>query len=144
MGDLKVGIIGAGLIATQVHIPNYLQYGHRVKVVAIADAVIEKAQQAAKKFGIPHTFHSFKEMFAEVELDAVSICVPNKFHAEATIAALESGCHVLCEKPPAMNAAEAQLMLETANKVGKLLTYGFHFRHSKKVKIIKIVKDMED
>lgn len=144
MGDLKVGIIGSGLIATQVHIPNYLQNGDRVSIVAIADVIIEKAQQVAGKFDIPHVFQSYKEMLAEVKLDAVSICVPNKFHAEATIAALEAGCHVLCEKPPAMNAAEAQLMLETANKVGKLLTYGFHYRHSKEVEITKNMIDTGD
>ena len=59
------------------------------------------------KFAIPHVFDSYQEMLENVELDAVSVCVPNKFHAEATIAALEAGCHVLCEKPPAMTVEEA-------------------------------------
>ena len=54
-----------------------------------------------------------------MELDAVSVCVPNKFHAEATIAALEAGCHVLCEKPPAMTVEEAQLMVKAATMQGK-------------------------
>src|SRR5690625_462512 len=144
MKELNVGIIGAGLIASEVHIPNYLKSEKNVKIVAIADVIIEKAKQVAETYGIPNVFHSYEKMLKEVKLDAISVCVPNKFHAEATIAALEAGCHVLCEKPPAMNAEEARLMMETAHKVGKNLTYGFHYRHSKEVEITKNMIDTGD
>src|SRR5690625_2816156 len=83
-------------------------------------------------------------MLEKVEIDAVSVCVPNKFHAEAAIAALKAGCHVLCEKPPAMNTEEAELMMETAKKVDKILTYGFHYRYSPEVEITKAFIDADE
>lgn len=141
MSVLRVGIIGAGGIATDVHIPNYLECGEKVKVVAIADVAIDRAKEAAETYEIPHAFGSYQEMLKEVELDAVSICVPNKFHAEAAIAALEAGCHVLCEKPPAMNVEEAEWMAKTAEKAGKILTYGFHYRHQPEVETAKAFID---
>lgn len=144
MNVLKVGIIGAGGIATDVHIPNYLAYGSEVEIVAIADVVTEKAQEVAKKFEIPHAFGSYQDMLEKVDLDAVSVCVPNKFHADATIAALEAGCHVLCEKPPAMNVEEAELMMKTADKAGKILTYGFHYRYSPEVETAKSFIDADE
>lgn len=137
MKTLKVGIIGAGGIAKDVHIPSYLKLGDKVEIVAIADVAIERAQEVAIQFGVEHVYGSYEEMLANANLDAVSICVPNKFHVAATLAALEAGCHVLCEKPPAMNEAEATKMMQAATKNNKILTYGFHFRHSEEVKTAK-------
>ncbi|AOV08640.1 Gfo/Idh/MocA family protein [Sporosarcina ureilytica] len=137
MKRLRVGIIGAGLIAKDVHIPHYLGQGDRVEVVAIADVNEARAAEVAEVFGIPKTYRSYQEMFAQVKLDAVSICIPNKFHKEATIAALEAGCHVLCEKPPAMTVKEAKQMAETAKQTGKILTFGFHYRYQSDVEIAK-------
>lgn len=135
--SLRVGIIGAGGIATAVHIPNYMKCGDKVKIVAISDVVKEKAVQAGNQFGITHVFSDYEVMLKEVELDAVSICTPNKFHAPATIAALRAGCHVLCEKPPAMTVEEAEQMAKEAQKAGKILTYGLHYRHSPEVEVLK-------
>ncbi|WP_205093081.1 Gfo/Idh/MocA family protein [Thalassobacillus pellis] len=134
---LKVGIIGAGGIAKGVHIPNYMKCGDRVEIVAIADVIKEKADHYADEFSIAHSFGDYEEMLQTVELDAVSVCTPNKFHAEATIAALEAGCHVLCEKPPAITVAEAEDMAKTAEKTGKLLTYGLHYRYAPEVVTLK-------
>ncbi|WP_186577122.1 Gfo/Idh/MocA family protein [Aquibacillus kalidii] len=138
MSKLRVGIIGAGGIASGVHIPNYKQQDERVEIVAIADVAYERAQEIAANHAIPHAFESYQKMFEHVELDAVSICIPNKFHVDATIAALEAGCHVLCEKPPAMNAEEAERMQHAAEESGKFLTYGFHYRHQPEVQTAKI------
>ena len=80
-------------------------------------------------------------MLEKVELDAVSVCVPNKFHAEATIAALEAGCHVLCEKPPAMTVEEARIDGKTAKSQGNILTYGFHYRYRAEVETAKAFID---
>lgn len=85
---LRVGIIGAGGIARDVHIPNYLKHLDKVEIVAIADVVKETAEAVAEKFDIDYTFTDYQEMLDTVELDAVSICTPNKFHAGATIAAM--------------------------------------------------------
>jgi predicted dehydrogenase len=138
MGNtLRVGIIGAGGIAKHAHIPNYLKCGEKVEIIAVTDVVKEKADQLAAEFNIPHTFTSYEEMFQTLKLDAVSICTPNKFHYHATIAALNAGCHVLCEKPPAMTAREAEEMANAAQKAGKILTYGFHYRHAPQVEVLK-------
>lgn len=137
MSVLRIGIIGAGAIARDVHIPSYLKNGEKVEIVAVADVALERAEAIAEMFDIPHAYGSYHEMLKDVELDAVSVCVPNKFHADATIAALEAGCHVLCEKPPAMTVEEAELMAKTAEKAGKFLSYGFHYRYYPEVEIAK-------
>src|SRR5690625_161541 len=141
MAVLKVGIIGAGGIAQSVHIPNYLKSGFDVEIVGIADISLDRANEVAKEFDIPHVYASYEDMLAEVSLDAVSVCVPNKFHADASIAALKAGCHVLCEKPPAMNAEEAAHMRQVADEAGKILTYGFHFRYQPEVETAKAFVD---
>jgi len=134
---LRIGIIGAGGIARGAHIPNYLKCGDRVEVVAVADVSREAAEQCAKQFAIPEVYGSYEEMLALAKLDAVSVCTPNKYHADATIRALEAGCHVLCEKPPAMTPEEAERMERTAKRERRILTYGFHYRHSQQVQALK-------
>ncbi|WP_067619750.1 Gfo/Idh/MocA family protein [Alicyclobacillus acidiphilus] len=134
---LRVGIVGAGGIAQHAHIPNYLKVSDRVEIVSICDVVLDMAKKTAEKFDIPNVFSSVDEMLAGPELDAVSICTPNKFHKDASIAALRAGCHVLCEKPPAMSVAEAEEMANAAKEAGKYLTFGFHYRHSKEVDTLK-------
>ncbi|ENH96867.1 oxidoreductase domain-containing protein [Gracilibacillus halophilus YIM-C55.5] len=134
---LRIGIIGAGGIATGEHIPNYLNCGNKIKIVAIADVVEERVKHVAEEYNIPHYFTDYEDMFQKVEIDAVSVCTPNKFHAPATIAALQAGCHVLCEKPPAMKIEEAEQMAREAEKAKKILTYGFHFRHKPEVEVLK-------
>ncbi|WP_078432245.1 Gfo/Idh/MocA family protein [Metabacillus halosaccharovorans] len=134
---LRVGIIGAGGIAKGAHIPNYLKCKDKVEIVAVSDVVKEKAEKLAKEFSIPHVFTSYEEMLESVQIDAISVCTPNKFHYPATMAALKAGCHVLCEKPPAMTPQEAEDMDDTAKKAGKILTYGFHYRHAPEVEALK-------
>ena len=126
MGKLSVGIIGAGGI-TNYHIAGYQVAG--ADVVAIADPAAERAQAQAKKYGIPEVFDSYQRMFdACSDIDAVSVCVPNKFHAPIAIDALNAGKHVFCEKPPALNAQEAAEMAAAADKNGKMLMFDFNNR----------------
>ncbi|SHJ84785.1 Predicted dehydrogenase [Geosporobacter subterraneus DSM 17957] len=137
MRKLKVGIIGAGQIAEMTHIPNYFKYLEFVETVSVMDVNLDRAKYIAEKFHIPYYFSNYEEMLEKLELDAVSVCTPNKFHAEAAIAALNSGCHVLCEKPPAVSADEAERMTQAAKENGKILTYNFHFRYSEEIQAIK-------
>src|SRR5699024_7541434 len=120
--------IGAGGIATDVHLPAYKKVQDKVEIVAIADVAYDKAKMVANEEGIEHTFADYTKMLESVELDAVSVCVPNKFHKDAVIAGLQAGCHVLCEKPPAMDQEEAKEMEDVAAESKKLLMYGFHYR----------------
>jgi predicted dehydrogenase len=123
---MRVGIIGAGGIVQYAHLPGY-QRLPGVEVVAISDTVAARVKEMATKHNIPHVFTDYREML-KLDLDAVSVCLPNSHHAEAAIAALESGAHVLCEKPMAMNAAEGEKMVATAKRQGKILMMGFNNR----------------
>ena len=138
---LRIGIIGVGGIAQGAHIPGYKELGDQVKLVACADVNVERARQVAERFGIDTAYEDYREMLEKEELDAVSVCTPNKFHAPATVAALEAGCHVLCEKPPALSAAEARSMVDTAARVGKVLTFGLHYRFTTEVRAAKRLID---
>ncbi len=133
---LRIGIIGTGEIAKGAHIPSY-QSCENVEVTAVANRTVEKAKTCADKFQIPHVYQDYKTMLNEIELDAVSICTPNKFHAEQAIAALNKGCHVLCEKPPAITVEEVVAMEEAAKKAGKILAYAFHYRYAPEVMTLK-------
>lgn len=134
---LRIGIVGAGGIARGVHIPGYLKQDARVEIVAVSDVDAGRAEQTAAEFGIEHWYGDYHEMFRQARLDAVSICTPNKFHHPAALAALEAGCHVLCEKPPAMTVEQARAMEAASVQQSKHLVYGFHYRHTHQVETLK-------
>ena len=133
---IRVGIIGAGGIAAGKHLP-----GHRsvkgVEVIAVCDIVEEKAKAFARKHDIPYYFKDYMDLISMDELDTVSVCTPNNFHAAPTIAALEAGKHVLCEKPMAGNARDAQAMLEAAQRTGKILQIGLQSRFNKRMMTLR-------
>ncbi|MEX2581223.1 MAG: Gfo/Idh/MocA family oxidoreductase [Verrucomicrobiales bacterium] len=120
----KAGIIGAGGMV-RYHIEGFRRAG--AEVVALADVNIEAAQAATALHDIPNTFGDVEEMLAS-DIDAVSIIVPNKFHAPLAIQCLEAGKHVFCEKPPALNAAEVEEMIAKRDESGKTLMFNFNNR----------------
>jgi predicted dehydrogenase len=126
MGKLRYGFVGAGTI-TRVH-ADRLSQRDDVELVAIADVAEATMIETADKFSIAGRYTDYKAMFANEELDVCVVAVPNAFHAPATLAALKAGCHVLCEKPPAMSAEQAAEMAATAAEMGKRLSYGLHMR----------------
>src|SRR5689334_18469277 len=113
---IRIGIIGCGQIA-QTHLDNYAKIPE-AKVVACADILPEAADRTAQTFGIPHVYYTAQEMLRRDDLDAIDVCVHNNLHRPATVAALESGRHVYCEKPMAGAYRDAQTMLETARARG--------------------------
>ena len=135
MKKIKVGIIGAGNIA-KTHLGAYKNV-ENAEVVAICDINPETLAETAEMFGIKNTYSSVDEMLKNEQLDACNVCVWNCSHAECSIAALNAGCHVLCEKPMATSAAEAEAMLEAANKNNKLLMIGFVLRFGDEAVITK-------
>lgn len=130
-----MGIIGVGGIAQERHIPAFLQLQDKVTLMAVNDMNEERADEVAKKYNIPHVFSNYHELFAVV--DAVTICTPNKFHAEISIAALNAGVHVFCEKPMAITTEECERMIEASQKAGKLLSIGYHYRYTEVSQIAK-------
>jgi predicted dehydrogenase len=122
----KVGIIGAGGML-QYHVAGFRKAG--ADVIAVADAAPEAAARAASTWGIGRSFESVDAMLADVaELDAVSVIVPNKFHAPISLRCLDAGKHVFCEKPPALSAAEVEMMLAAADRSGRRLMFNFNNR----------------
>ncbi|MGP4063968.1 Gfo/Idh/MocA family protein [Oceanobacillus sp. M65] len=119
MTAVRVAVIGCGSIAKHRHLIEYsLQPG--VEITAVCDIVEERAKAAAEKYGAT-AYTDYETLLKEEEVDAVSVCLPNYLHAPVSIAALEAGCHVLCEKPMATSREEAQQMIDAANKNEKKL-----------------------
>ena len=133
---LRVGIVGTGGIS-QYHMMGYQALPDTVEVVACCDIDGEKAKKYAEKYGIPAVYTDCREMYQKENLDAISVTTWNSAHCDPTIEALEAGINVLCEKPMALNAAQAQKMLDTAKRTGKLLEVGFVRRFGKDAEAIK-------
>lgn len=126
---LKVGIIGCGGIANGKHMPA-LSEVKEVEMVAFCDIIVERAEEAKAKFGTPDAkvFDDYKTMLENTDLDVVHVCTPNSSHAFISIAAMEAGCHVMCEKPMAKTSEEARSMIEASKRTGKKLTIGYQNR----------------
>lgn len=108
------------------HVEGFRKAG--AEVVAIADVRKEAAEATARVLGINKVFGSVEELLAMDGLDAVSVIVPNKFHAPLSIQALKAGKHVFCEKPPALHAAEVEEMIAVAKAAGRMLMFNFNNR----------------
>lgn len=126
-GKLRVGVIGLGI--GRMHIEGWRQHP-QVEVVAITDADAVRLAQVGDQFAIARRYTDAQAMLDAGGLDVVSVCTPNKFHKDLTLAALGAGCHVLCEKPMAMSAAEGREMLAAAKAVDKRLMINFSYRFS--------------
>ncbi|MCL4520868.1 MAG: Gfo/Idh/MocA family oxidoreductase, partial [Firmicutes bacterium] len=101
-----------------------------VEMVAFCDLILERAETAAREYGVPQakTYVDYREMLLDSSIDVIHVLTPNASHAPLTIAALEAGKHVMCEKPMAKTAEDARAMLAAAKKTGKLLTIGYQNR----------------
>ncbi len=97
---LKIGIIGCGGIATGKHLPS-LAKQKRAEIVAFCDIILERAEEAAAKFGAEgsQVYSDYRKLLENKDIEVVHVCTPNDSHSEITVAALEAGKHVLCEKP---------------------------------------------
>ncbi|HBT65135.1 MAG TPA: oxidoreductase [Ruminococcaceae bacterium] len=131
MSKLKIAIIGCGGIANGKHMPALQNQSDRIEMVAFCDIVIERAQEAAKKFGTfdAKAYADYHELLEDKSIDVVHVCTPNRSHCEITVAALDAGKHVMCEKPMAKTAADAKLMLDAAKRTGKKLSIGYQNRY---------------
>jgi len=137
MSALRVGIVGAGFGGT-VHAPAFALHP-RFEVVAIASP--NRADRIARERKIPHAFHSVEEMLAGAELDVVSVASPPFDHRHAVLAALAAGKHVLCEKPLALTAAEAEEMVAAGKRAGTVTAIAFEFRYVPEVIALKELID---
>ncbi|MDQ0246399.1 putative dehydrogenase [Bacillus fengqiuensis] len=129
MKKVRVGVIGCGSIAQHRHLPEHAM-NENVELVAVCDINEERAKEVAEKYGVK-AYTSYEELVQSGEVDAVSVCTPNYLHAPVSIAALNAGVHVLCEKPMATSKEEAEAMIEAAEKSGKKLMIAHNQRFVK-------------
>lgn len=127
MKKIKVGIVGCGGIAGGKHLPGHNSVKN-VQIIAACDIDKKRAKDFAKKHEIPNVFDDYNKLVEMDEIDAVSVCTPNNFHAGPTIAALNAGKHVICEKPIAANAIDGQAMVDAQKASGKILQIGLQSR----------------
>ena len=119
-GKIRVGIVGAGGIVGSVHIPG-LRKMPNVEIVAVANRSLESSRRAAQEFGIPNAYADWQELLAAKGIDAVLIGTWPYMHRAVTLAALDSGRHVLCQARMANDAAEARDMLAASRRHSSLV-----------------------
>ncbi|WP_052703064.1 Gfo/Idh/MocA family protein [Paenibacillus beijingensis] len=132
---IQAGIIGTGFGA-QVHAP-ILQQHPAYNVTAISAIRPGRAANEAANHGIPNAFNDWRRMISDLPLDLIVVASSPDFHMEMTIFALEAGCHVVCEKPPALNAAEVRAMKEIAKRHNRKVFMNFEWRYLPQRQAIK-------
>ncbi|WP_176444700.1 Gfo/Idh/MocA family protein [Paenibacillus herberti] len=135
---LSWGVLGVASIARRAVIPGLLESQFN-EVKALASRDVAKAKQAAEEFGIEKAYGSYEELIWDDAIDAVYIPLPNHLHREWAIRALQAGKHVLCEKPLALTAAEAEEMAAAAAASGKILAEAFMYRHHPRYDMIRSI-----
>src|SRR6266705_4537299 len=124
---VRWGVLGAAKIAMQKVIPA-MQRSQWAAVTAIASRDVEKARSAAAVLGIPRVYGSYEALLADPDVEAIYNPLPNHLHVTWSIRAVESGKHVLCEKPIALTAAEALTLLAARDRNGVMVQEAFMVR----------------
>ena len=110
---LRLGVVGTRFWSEGFHLPG-LAAREDVELAALCGRDTVHTQAVADKFAIPRVYADWREMIAREKLDGIAITTPNRLHHPITLAAFDAGAHIICEKPLAMNAAEARAMLDRA------------------------------
>ncbi|MDD3887098.1 MAG: Gfo/Idh/MocA family oxidoreductase [Victivallaceae bacterium] len=134
---MRVAVIGCGMIYEE-HMEAYACLSDSVEVVAAVDIKPDRLDVMERDWKIPRSrlYTDWKKMLAEVKPDGVDICLPNYLHCPAAVDAFAAGCHVMVEKPMALNVAECEVMMKAAQKAGKILGVGFQLEHSPSTNVI--------
>src|SRR4051794_17341878 len=120
---IRIGMVGTSWWADDMHLPSLTSHP-QADVAAIAGRGREAAGAMAGKYHIAQVYSDYRQMIDQVRLDAVVISIPDNLHYEVAMAALDAGLHVLCEKPLALNAAQAKAMYKKAEGKGvRHMTY---------------------
>ncbi len=141
MSRVAWGILSTANIGIKRVIPAILA-GQRGYIAAIASRDAARAASIAARFGIPRSYGTYEALLRDPEVEAVYNPLPNHLHVEWTVKALDAGKHVLCEKPIALNAAEAQAIVEARERSGKRVIEGFMVRfHPQWHRVRALVRD---
>ena len=139
MDKIRIGIIGVGQIGKH-HLREYAKIPG-AEIVAAADVNEAELRKVAEEFKIPNVYTDFRKLLARDDLQSVDVCVHNNFHAPMTIAALQAGKNVYCEKPMAGSYADAQAMADAARQTGRKLSIQLSTLYSKETKVAKRLID---
>ena len=140
---MKIGIIGCGNIANAYHIPCYLE-NDKVEIKYFCDIILQRAKDAVCQYGCGTAVEDYKEVLADDEVTAISICTPNHMHSVIAVDALKAGKNVLCEKPAAREYSEALAMQKAQHESGKVLNIGVVNRFNTGINKIKEMIDNGD
>jgi predicted dehydrogenase len=138
MDKVRIGLLGTGIIVSDYHALT-LQHNRRAEVVAAANLHPESLECLSRSFDIPRSYTDFGEMARDSGIDAVVIGLPNYLHAPVTVQMLEAGKHVLCEKPMALNVAEAEAMVDASQRTGRKLMIAHMWRFDPEILWLKNV-----
>jgi predicted dehydrogenase len=129
VSKLRVGTPG-GFVAVEKHLPGLASVAEDVDVVGFCDVSGERAEKAKTQFGSPDAYvtSDWQVIVKDPTLDVIHVCTANVTHREITIAALEAGKHVMCEKPMAVTGEDAQDMVAAARRTGRKLSVGYQYR----------------
>ncbi|MBS7262874.1 MAG: Gfo/Idh/MocA family oxidoreductase [Eubacteriales bacterium] len=139
MERVRIGIVGCGGIANGKHLPALKQLSDRVELVAFCDLIEERAARAKAGYGTPDAKVTvdYHELLEDKTIDCIYVLTPNNMHSVISIDAMESGKHVMCEKPMAKTYAEAKAMLECSRRTGRLLNIGYQNRYRDELLYLK-------
>lgn len=139
MSGVRIGVLGAAKI-TPLALFEPARAMPDVTVAAIAARDPARASKVAARYGVPKVHASYEDLLADPEIDAVYIPLPNGLHGRWTIAALQAGKHVLCEKPFTANAAEAEAVAAVAERSDRIVMQAFHYRyHALTARMLEII-----
>lgn len=128
MRKLGVGVLGVGEMGRR-HAENIRRLVPEARLVAVADVAHDRARQVASELEIEHAHSSLEAMLEQKDIDAILIAPPDRFHAQAIVAAARAGKDILCEKPIALNLPDARAALDAVSKAGVRLQIGFMRRY---------------
>ncbi len=136
MSEIRVGLVGAGSIARDQHIPGW-RLVSEAAVVGVADPSLAAAEQAAIAFQIPRFEADYRRLLDDPAINVIDVCCPSALHAQVCIAALNAGKHVLCEKPMATSRADAEAVLAAVRSTGKKLMIGQQMRFDSSIVAVR-------
>jgi predicted dehydrogenase len=134
---LRVAVVGTGMIANAAHIPAWTNLKGRVELIAVLDRNPVNAKNTAQRHSIPHACEDLKKMLEEHKPDIVSVCTPNVSHAGIVRTCLESGAHVLCEKPLTTSYQDAKMLYDLAETMGVHLVAAQTYRFNSQIEAAK-------
>ena len=140
MAKIKIGIIGCGTIANSAHIPSYMA-NPDVEIKYFCDILPEKAKAAVEKYGCGIAIEDYHDIIADPEVEAVSVCTPNKMHSIISVDCLRGGKHVLCEKPIAGSLEEGEAFVRAVKAAKQKCLVAHILRHNDSYRKIKTLID---